>query len=241
MSAFASFDSEKIQECASWLQDCTAIFNGPKLYQHDVAVYLKAVCCPDPDKVIEALKHWLTNERHFPSPVDIRLRIRQIDESKKHHEEAKDYIMLESTALDDGKNRECARLLRRCADLYGTPHLSDPDITAYFNALNCTDTDKIYQALWDWCGREIRFPLPEDIRSRIRKLDENKGHPGAGGARPIRSVCAPRLLSASWKFGTANSEGLHPHAVHGADAHQAATESVEKSDLPSSLDKDASQ
>jgi len=52
MSEFTAFDSEKIQECASWLQDCTAIFNGPKLYQHDVAVYLKAVCCPDPDSGI---------------------------------------------------------------------------------------------------------------------------------------------------------------------------------------------
>jgi len=222
MSAFASFDSEKIQECASWLQDCTAIFHGPKLHHHDVAVYLKAVCCPDPDKVIEALKHWLLNERHFPAPVDIRQLIEQKADDKK-------YITLESTPFDRGKIRECVRLLRDCAHLYNAPHLSDHDIAAYFNAVNCTDADKVYQALWGWYGREIRFPLPEDIRSRIRKLDE--GSPLDAPLSPIES----------WKCRTANLEGRHPHAGHGAGEHQAVAGSVEKSAFPYPLDQGVSQ
>jgi len=53
-----------------------------------MAVYLKAICCADADKVIEALKRWLPNETRFPFPADIHLSIRHIAEDKKRREEA---------------------------------------------------------------------------------------------------------------------------------------------------------
>jgi len=114
--------------------------------------------------------------------------------------------MFESTTFDDGKNRECARLLRMCAEIHHAPHLSDPDIAAYFNAVHCTDTDTVYQALQDWYCRGRHFPSPEDIRLRIRKLDEDKKRPEDVGTQAeedrIRPLGAPRLPGSSCKCGS---------------------------------------
>jgi len=235
----AAFDDEKIQECASWLRDCTIIFNGPKLSHHDVAVYLKAVCCPDPDKVIEVLKRWLPNERHFPAPIDIRQLIEQKISDKE-------YIALESTPLDNGKHRECVHLLRWIADLCDAPHLSDPDIAAYFNAVNCTDADKVYQALDGWLGRGPVFPSPEDIRSRIRKLDEGETRPENKDeislARP-RSPASGILKASLVECGTANVQGMPPQAQSDPCARALHAESggSEESTQAHDLDQDVSQ
>jgi len=83
----APFDDEKNQECARLVRVCAEIFNGPNLSEQGMAVYLKAICCTDADKVIEALKRWLPNEQRFPFPADIRLSIRHIAEDKKRREE----------------------------------------------------------------------------------------------------------------------------------------------------------
>jgi len=56
---------------------CARIFNRPGLPATDLAVYMRAIRANNAQEICDAFKHWISTERHFPAPVEIRQVIQQ--------------------------------------------------------------------------------------------------------------------------------------------------------------------
>jgi len=63
---------EETKAHADLVNTCARIFNHPELREEDLAVYLSAIPAMNAQEICDALVFWISSERRFPFPLDIR-------------------------------------------------------------------------------------------------------------------------------------------------------------------------